>query len=99
MNSLLKISASGMQAAQTAARASALNVANLATAGFRREEVRLGAAPGGGVTATVSQAAQEGNSLEVDVVGQLAAKNQFLANLAVFRTGDRLLGSLLDVTR
>jgi flagellar hook protein FlgE len=99
MNSLLTISASGMQAAQTAARASAHNVANLSTAGFRREQVSFNAAAGGGVTATVSRATVAGNALETDVVGQLAAKNQFLANLAVFKTGDQLMGSLLDVTR
>ena len=28
---------------------------------------------------------------------QLVARNGFLANLAVFRTGDQMLGALLDV--
>jgi hypothetical protein len=30
------------------------------------------------------------------MVGLLQAKNSFLANLAVFKTGDRMTGSLLD---
>ena len=38
-----------------------------------------------------------GDSLESDVVGLLQAKNAFLANLAVFRAGDRMMGALLDI--
>lgn len=34
--------------------------------------------------------------LDGDVVGQLADKNAFLANLRVFRARDTVLGSLLD---
>jgi hypothetical protein len=34
--------------------------------------------------------------METDIVGLLQSKNAFLANLAVFRTSDRMLGSLFD---
>jgi NitT/TauT family transport system substrate-binding protein len=34
---------------------------------------------------------------QFDMVGLLESKNSFLANLAVFRTGDRMAGALLDV--
>jgi len=88
---------SGMQAAQTTLGASAHNIANLSTAGFRRELVSQAPAPGGGVTASVGQASVVGHALETDVVGQLVAKNQFLANLAVFKTNDQILKSLLDI--
>ena len=30
------------------------------------------------------------------MVGQLVAQNAFLANVAVFKTGDKMLGSLLE---
>jgi hypothetical protein len=30
------------------------------------------------------------------MVGQLVAENAFLANVAVFKTGDKMLGSLLE---
>jgi flagellar hook protein FlgE len=50
------------------------------------------------VTASLSQATHEGAALETDVVGQLVAKNQFLANLAVFKTNDQMMGALLDAT-
>lgn len=98
MSTLSAISLSGMKAAQTALEASAHNIANLSTVGFRREQVTQSVAPDGGVTASLSQAAQEGAALETDVVGQLVAKNQFLANLAVFKTNDKMMGALLDAT-
>jgi len=98
MSTLSAISLSGMNAAQTALEASAHNIANLSTVGFRREQVTQSAAADGGVTASLSQAAQEGAALETDVVGQLVAKNQFLANLAVFKTNDKMMGALLDAT-
>lgn len=90
------VSLSGMNAAQTALDASAHNVANLATAGFRREQVIQESASSGGVTTSLTQAPEPANAIEEDVVGQLVAKNAFLANLAVFRTSDKMLGALLD---
>lgn len=99
-SSLTSIAASGLQAAQTQLHTSAHNIANTQTAGFRRQSVAQQARPdGAGVDATVTQVtqpAQSGEALAADVVGQLAAKNAFLANLAVFRTGDQTLGRLLD---
>lgn len=99
MASLSAISLSGMNAAQTALDASAHNIANLSTTGFRREQATQSAAAQGGVTISLSRAAREGAALETDVVGLLVARNQFLANLAVFKTGDKMLGALLDTTR
>ncbi len=89
---------SGMRAAQTALDVSAHNIANLATPGFRRQQATTSALADGGVTTSLSQAAQAGNTIENDVVGQLVAKNQFLANLAVFKTHDQMMGALLDAT-
>ena len=96
MNSLPSIAVSGMQAAQSALRVSAHNVANLNTPGFRRQELSRSALEGGGVTTRLQRAEQEGAALETDVIAQLQAKNAFLANLAVFRTADKLAGALLD---
>ena len=96
MNPVSAISLSGMNAAQTALDVAGHNIANLNTAGFRRQESVQAAAPQGGVSTTLRQAAEPGASLESDVVGELSAKNAFLANLAVFKTGNRMLGALLD---
>ncbi len=85
-----------MQAAQTQLRTSAHNVANLATDGFRRQQVRQTPQSGGGVSAAIDRAETAGADLNRDVVTQLSAKNAFLANLAVFKTSNKLAGVLLD---
>ena len=96
MNSIVSISMSGMQAARTQLQAAAHNVANVPTAEFHREEVEQRAQPGGGVTASITRSESVGAALETDVVAQLQAKNAFLANLAVFKTADRMAGALFS---
>jgi len=86
-----------MQAARVRMDAAAHNIANTQTEDFHREEVVQQARPDlGGTEATVRRAPEAGNQLEQDVVAQLGAKNSFLANLAVFRAGDKMLGTLID---
>ena len=96
MKSTASIALSGMQAAQTQLRASAHNVANLATDEFRRQEVRQTPQSGGGVSTAIRRADTAGADLNRDLVTQLAAKNAFLANLAVFKASDKMAGVLLD---
>lgn len=96
MNSPAAIALSGMNAAQTALDAAAHNIANLGTTGFRREQVVQTPALAGGTTANLRRAPAAGNAPETDLVGLLQAKNSFLANLAVFKTSDRMTGSLLS---
>lgn len=96
MSPIPTIALSGMSAAQLDLQTAAHNIANLNTSGFRRQEVVQSSVPSGGVATTLGQASQPGHALETDVVRQLQAKNAFLANLAVFRTSDRMTGSLLD---
>ena len=96
MNSTASIALSGLAAAQLGLQVSAHNIANLNTAGFRRQQAVQSAEPAGGVSTALRQATRPGNSLETDVVEQLEAKNAFLANLAVFRAHNRMTGSLLD---
>lgn len=98
MTSISFIAMSGMNAAQATLNSSAHNVANLNTTGFRRQEVTQNAQVGGGVSTTLTKASAVGASLESDVVTQLQAKNSFLANLAVFKTSDKMAGALLDMT-
>lgn len=87
-----------MQAAQTALRASAHNVANVATDGFRRQQVRQRPLAEGGVATDVVRSSNQGPDLVRDVIDQLQAKNALLANLAVFKAGDKLAGVLLDTS-
>jgi len=97
MNATPSIALSGMQAAQWRLHAGAHNVANLATEGLRRQEVQQTTQAQGGVTTEVVRATAAGPDLVQDVVDQLQARNAFLANLAVFKTSDKLAGALLDI--
>lgn len=95
--SLSSIGNSGMQAAQLRLNASAHNVANLSTPGFRRQVVEQTASPGSaGVQARVQQSPQEGSALEQDAVEQIAATYAFKASVQVLKTNDRMMGALLD---
>ena len=96
MTTLSTTSLNGMQAAQSALGVAAHNIANLATPGFRRQQITADSTAAGDVTTTLRQASQAGAALETDMVDQLVAKNHFLANLAVFKTSDQLMGTLLD---
>jgi flagellar hook protein FlgE len=98
MASTSSIALSGMQAAQTQMGVAAHNIANLGTAGFKRQESVQTQESGGGVTASVKQTQVEGAALEADIVSQLQAKHAFIANLAVFKTSNKMAGALLDKT-
>ena len=98
MLNLNTVAQSGLQAAQARLTASAGNVANQSTPGYRAVEVQSQAqtpSPGG-VVVKFSRAATEGVSLEKEVVDQMQAKSTYTANLQVLKTADRMLGSLLD---
>jgi flagellar basal body rod protein FlgG len=97
MTSVTSIAVSGMRAADTAMRASAHNLSNLQTEGFRREQLVNTEQADGGVSATTARSRTERASIEADLEAQLQAKNAFLANLAVFRAGAGATGSPLDV--
>jgi flagellar hook-associated protein FlgK len=96
MSNTLSIALSGLQAAQTRLGTAGHNIANSATPGFKRQTVDASAVPEGGVAVSVTQASQAGHALEEDMVGLLQGEHAFLANLAVFKAQDRMMGSLLD---
>lgn len=97
MASISSIAQSGMNAAQMTLNSAAHNIANMNTTGFRRQEVVQNSQADGGVSTALTTARSEGASLETDVVAQLQAKNSFLANLAVFKTNDKIAGALLNL--
>lgn len=97
MISTSAIALSGLNAAQTRLHSGAHNIANLGTPGFHRQEVLQASRAAGGVDVALSRAESAGPAMEADMVDMLQAKNAFLANLAVFKAGDRVTGSLLDV--
>ncbi|MDH1291628.1 flagellar basal body protein [Comamonas terrigena] len=95
MSAIASIAQSGLQAAQQRLNASAHNVANQQTEGFRRQQVAQQAVPEGGVTAQTARG-QQGVALEQEAVEQISASYAYLANLQVLRTNDRMQGALLD---
>jgi len=95
MNSISSTALCGMNAAMARLNVAADNIAKLNTPGFRRQELQQSAQPGG-VGASLAASRVPGASLEADVLSQLQAKNAFLANLAVFKTSNKLAGTLLD---
>jgi len=52
---------------------------------------------GGGVSTSRSRASAEGSALEADMVEQMQASSVYLANLAVFRTSDEMMGALVNM--
>ena len=99
MASLSSIGSSGLQAAQLRLDASANNVANVNTPGYRRQAVAQQAvADSAGVRATVEREAnKKGVALEQEAVEQMSATYAFKASLQTIKTQDQMLGSLLDV--
>jgi len=96
MDSISSIALSGLNAASLSLNASANNVANALTPGYRREQVVAQSEAGGGVSAAVRQLPDGDENLAEDMVTQLAASYAFKANVRVIQTSERMLGSLLD---
>lgn len=97
MTALTSIALSGMNAATTRMGVAAHNVANAATASFRRQAVLQQSQAGGGVATQVTQAAVPGTNLAADLVDQKVALYSFKANLRTVQAHDEMLGTLLDV--
>jgi flagellar hook protein FlgE len=98
MHTLPSIARTGLDAARLRLDAAANNIANLQTAGYRRQFVQQEALPEGGVAASVGRALETTANLAGDLVEQMAAAYSFRANLRVIETGQALLGTLLDTT-
>ncbi len=96
MSSVSAIALSGMNAATASLGIAGHNLANLGTAGFRRQLASPETLASGGVVSRADTAADPGSAIEADMVGLLSAKHAFLANLAVFRTSNEMTGTLLD---
>ncbi|KPF69944.1 hypothetical protein IP84_03440 [beta proteobacterium AAP99] len=91
---------SGLNAASLRMAASANNVANMNTPGYRRLGVEQAALPSsstqpGGVAASVTQASEPGVELTEEVVEQKMALYSFKANVLVLQTQDEMQRALL----
>lgn len=97
MTAVSSIASSGLHVAQQRLDASAHNVANQPTPGFRRQQVQQQERAQGGVQSQTTRAVQAGVAPVQEAVEQISASYTYLANLKVLRTDDRMQGQLLDV--
>jgi flagellar basal body rod protein FlgC len=96
MKSITAIASSGMNAALLTMSASANNIANAVVPVYRRQQVIQEAQPGGGVSASVTQAEVSGSDLATDIVQQRVALYSFKANLRSVQIEKEMLGTLFD---
>ncbi|UXH80175.1 flagellar basal body protein [Roseateles amylovorans] len=97
MSISLSTALSGVSAANERLRASANNVANVNTDGYRRERVEAQTNAAGGVSTRVTKLPEPGSDLAADVVEQKSATYAYVANLRVLQTQVRAEGALLDI--
>ncbi len=104
---------SGLRARQTQVDATARNVANATTPGYKRLEATLEEAPGGvrarverveepgPVAAEGSGAAVELSNVDLsrEIPNLIVGERGFETNLKVLQTQDEMLGTLLDMKR
>ena len=96
MSYAMYIARTGLAAASTRLNASAHNVANAQTEGFRPQRVTQQASVPAGVQASVVPSQAWGTDLATELVEQMSTALAFKANLQVIRTSDRMLGAWLD---
>lgn len=95
---VLSIALSGMRSAETRLAASAHNVANFSTEGFRPLRIHASTLEGGGSTSRAEAVAlPEDVDLARELVDQMLAGHQFEASLRVLGAGAEMLGRVLDV--
>lgn len=111
MASVFDIAASGLQAASLRLEASAQNVANVNTPGYRPVGVRQQAVPGGGVQASLGPSADvqgearldrtlaglSGTDLVREHVELTVAAVAFRASLAALRSADEQAAAVLEI--
>ncbi|PWV99204.1 flagellar basal-body rod protein FlgC [Hoeflea marina] len=94
----MNTSLSGMQAYGTRAQATANNIANAETPGYRRLETSTAAMPGGGVSARVKEA-DGGVDLGTEILDMRQAEIGFEANAFAYQAGADMWDVLMSLNR
>ena len=108
MLSALNIAASGLNAASARLAVTAGNVANMESGGYKAREVNLTSSASGVAVGAVTSDPTAGpidpdgmEDSNVDpvkeTVDMMLEKYQYTASAVVFKTSDKMLGTLLDV--
>lgn len=93
---VMSIASTGMRAASLGVQAAAANVARLPMADATRIGVARASVAGGGVEASLREAAPDPAAPVSDLLAAKEAVLTFSANAAVIRRTDQMLGALLD---
>ena len=105
ISSVMRISASGMQAQQVRLGSIANNIANAQTPGYNRLETKLSSMETGGVTASVVPSGQPtfedaaNVDLASEVVSLVESEIAFKANAAAWETGAEIWDVLMSIKR
>lgn len=97
---ITSIASSGMQAQSTYLAATANNVANSMTPGYKSMETTFSSRAGGGVSANVTESTGEtGVNLDEQMTGLVFAQTAFEANASVFETGADMWQMLATIVK
>ena len=95
----LSTALSGMSAANERLRASANNIANVATPGYHRERIEAEtAADGNGVTTRVEKLPTPGEDLATDLVEQLTTREREVLDLMAARKSNQEIADALVIS-
>ena len=97
INSAINNAVSGLNAASTRISASADNIANQFTPGFKPEKVTQTPQANGGVQANVSNASQTGVDTASELVNTSVASYDYQANLKTIKVAQDTTQSLLNI--
>ncbi len=93
---MMSIASAGLRAATLGVQAAASNVARLPVAEATRTGVAQNAIAGGGVDASLVEAAPDPAAPVSDLLAAKEAVLAFAANATLIRRSDQMLGALLD---
>ena len=100
LSAVLGNALAGMQAQQTRLAATANNVANWDTPGYRRLDTKLTPVEPGGVQSNVEEVGEQGRPDELaDMTSMVESGLSFAANAKAFETGASMWDMLLSIKR
>ncbi|MGR6430859.1 flagellar basal body rod protein FlgC [Rhizobium sp. PAMB 3174] len=104
LSGVMNVAMSGMLASTNRLGATAQNVANMDTPGYRRMNASSSTTEGGGVITTVTESdAAKGGSSNVDLgtemLDMMEAETSYKANASVFEAGADMWDVLLTINR
>jgi flagellar hook protein FlgE len=99
LSGIMNIAMSGMLASTNRLGATAQNVANMDTPGYRRMNASSSTADGGGVITTVTEGGSSDVDLGTEMLDMMEAETSYKANASVFEAGADMWDVLMTINR